>query len=213
MTLTLDVKGVKGEELRKALKPALEILRSGGLAVYPTDTVYGLGCNPLDEAALRRLLEVKGRVGKPLPLLTSSLADARRIAHFSHLALRLAEAFWPGPLTMVLPLGVELPAQVTMGLSKVGVRVPDSDVARLLAEGLGGIIVGTSANRSGEPPFKSFSDVYRWAAGRVDVVIDGGDCRYGLPSTVVEVEGDRVKLLRRGALEPSRIVEVCGYIE
>ncbi|RLF20705.1 MAG: threonylcarbamoyl-AMP synthase, partial [Thermoprotei archaeon] len=65
MTLTLDVKGVKGEGLRKALKPALEVLRSGGLAVYPTDTVYGLGCNPLDEAALRRLLEVKGRVGKP----------------------------------------------------------------------------------------------------------------------------------------------------
>lgn len=206
--LIIDVRRLKEErELKEALKPAVKSLRSGGISIYPTDTVYGIGCDPRNEEALNRLLALKGRSGKPLPLLASSIEVVRLIAEVTPEAEKLMRAFWPGSLTIVLPLKTSLPDQVTMGRPKVGLRVPDHVVARVLAEGTGGLIVGTSANKSGEPPPKSFDEVDPYLKERVDVLINGGLCPLGLPSTVVEIDGD-VKIIREGALKVEEILRV-----
>ncbi|MDH5815420.1 MAG: L-threonylcarbamoyladenylate synthase [Candidatus Nezhaarchaeota archaeon] len=204
--LIIDVKGLKDEnEVREALKPAIRSLRDGGILIYPTDTVYGIGCDPRNEEALIKLLTLKGRSGKPLPLLASSIEIVRSIAEVPPKAERLMRVFWPGPLTIVLPLKASLPDQVTMGERKVGLRIPNHVVARILAEGVGGLIVGTSANKSGEPPPRSFDEVDPYLKKMVSVVIDGGTCPLGVPSTVVEVDGE-VKVIREGAVKVEEVL-------
>lgn len=206
MTLIINIKYAKSElELRNMLRPAIEVLKQGGIVIYPTDTVYGIGCDPLNENALTRLLALKGRENKPLPLLASKIEVVKRIAEITPKAEKLIRSFWPGPLTLVLPLRIDLPRQVTFGKPKVGVRIPDSNVARILAEGIGGLIVGTSANRSGERAPRDFKDAYLWASGKVDVAIDGGPCPLGQPSTVIEVN-DEVKVIREGAIGINDII-------
>lgn len=204
----IDVKGLREEhEVREALKPAVKSLRSGGISIYPTDTVYGIGCDPRNEEALNKLLALKGRSGKPLPLLASSIEVVRLIVEVSPEAEKLMRAFWPGPLTIVLPLKTPLPNQVTMGRPKVGLRIPNHTVARILAEGTGGLIIGTSANKSGEASPRSFDEVNPYLRERVDVVIDGGPCPLGIPSTVVEVDGG-VKVIREGAVKVEEVLQI-----
>ena len=133
------------------VEEAVGIMREGGLVVYPTDTVYGLGTNPFSAEAVERVHNAKRRRGKPLPLLLSDPGQADRVAVVTKKARRLIEEFWPGQLTIVLEARPVVPEPVTLGTGKVGVRVPESPIARMLAEGLGGAIVGTSANISGAP--------------------------------------------------------------
>ena len=136
---------------REAIERAIEVIEAGGLVVYPTDTVYGLGCDPFNVRAVERVFEVKGRAGKPLPVLASGLEEAMRIAEFGPPALRLARALWPGPLTLILPKKPALPDVVTCGLPSVGVRVPGHSFALELIRACGGFLIGTSANKSGRP--------------------------------------------------------------
>ncbi len=198
--------------VREQVEPAARIVAQGGLVVYPTDTVYGLGTNPLDEEAVRRLFQAKRRPpGKPVPILVSSLRAAERIAVLSDVARRLAERFWPGPLTIVVPARPGLPCVVTGCTGRVGVRMPAHDVALELIEASGGVLVGTSANISGRPSPRTAEEAIRELGDRVDVVIDAGPTPGGVPSTVVQVEEDgSIRLIRRGPISLEQMVRELG---
>jgi L-threonylcarbamoyladenylate synthase len=177
---------------------AAQTVRSGGLAVYPTETVYGLGCNPLDVEAVKRLMDVKGERNKPLPILASSIGDADKIAFISRNGRQLASKFWPGPLTMVFPKKPTLPDVVTFGLDSVGLRIPDNDVALDLIRLSGGILVGSSANRTGEAPPREVQELSGELTTMVDVVLDGGVAVHGMPSTVADLTQEKPRILRDG---------------
>jgi len=195
-------------------------LRSGGTAIYPTDTLYGLGVDPGSEAGLARLLAIKRREeGKPIPLLLAGVEDAGRFArHVSGTASRLMARFWPGALTLVLPAEAGLHPAITGGGGTVGLRVPDHPVPRALARALSGAITGTSANRSGNPgDWESPEEIVREFTGEVDWVLWDGKVRQagareGGPgrsagSTVIRLTDDRPVLLREGMVPFRAIVE------
>lgn len=182
------------------------IVRGGGVVAYPTETFYGLGALARDEVALGRLAHAKGRPeGKPLPLVAADEAMVEEVARLEGLARRLAERFWPGPLTLVLPARPGLPAAITGGTGTVGIRVPGSEVARALCRAAGGPIVSTSANPSGGPPPAEAARIDPALAARLDGTLDAGPAPGGLPSTVVSVEGERLALVREGAVPFARI--------
>jgi len=192
---------------------ALKVLKDGGIVAFPTDTVYGLGADPASERAVEKIFSVKKRPrGLPLPLL---LADASDIAKFAEsvpeVARRLAERFLPGGLTLVLRRGASVPPWVVAGGETVAVRVPDHPVPIALARGLGGAIVGTSANLSGEPAPVVADDVRRQLGAAVDLVIDGGRCPGGTESTVVDVSGGSPVILREGAVSREAILKAIGH--
>jgi L-threonylcarbamoyladenylate synthase len=189
-------------DLQTRLVAAAGLLRAGGVVAYPTETFYALGALADRPDALARLAAAKGRAeGKPLPLIA---ADAEQVAAVASLgdpiARRLAERFWPGPLTLVLPAAAPLdPALCGPGPS-VGIRVPAHDLARELARAAGGPLVSTSANWSGEPPASTASGISQVVLARIDGVLDGGPTPGGMPSTVVEVARGAVRLLRGGVM-------------
>ena len=189
---------------------AADIVRNGGLVIYPTDTVYGIGCDPFNEGALRRLIRVKGREEKPLPIMASNLRSARRVASFTSAELKLAKHFWPGALTIVLKKKENLPSLVTFGRDKVGVRVPAHPVARSLAKLCGGLLIGTSANLSGMTPSKTAAKANQQFGKEVDVILDACSTEGGVSSTVVEMVGSRPKILRRG---PISMAEIRGVLD
>lgn len=199
-------------DIERGIELAAEFLRSDGVIAYPTDTLYGLGCDAFSLKALDRILEVKGRsADKGLPLLLADPDDVHLVArpdspHFQ----ALAEAFWPGPLTIVMEPAPGLPGPVLGPTGAVGVRVPDHPVPRRLAGALGKPIVGTSANLSGGPDPVTAQDVYRTLGDAIDHVVDGGPAHRGLPSTVVDITGERPRILRAGAITPNQIQKVCG---
>lgn len=189
------------------VRAAAEVLRRGGIVAYPTETFYGLGALARDAGAVERLALAKGRPdGKPLPLVAADRAQVDEVAEVDALAARLAEAFWPGPLTLVLPARPGLPALVGAGTGTVGVRVPGSEIARALALAAGGAIVATSANASGEPPVARTEDLSAPLRARLDGVLDGGPTPGGLPSTVVAVERGALRLVRHGAVPFPRLI-------
>ena len=176
---------------------AAKSVRKGLLVVYPTDTVYGLGCDPLNEAAVRRLFEAKGRQSKPVPVLCASPERAGDLVKLGVRGADLARQYWPGPLTIVAPLKRPVPPQLTQGEAYLGVRVPDHEGALALIAACGGWLTGTSANLSGAPSARSAAEAVDALGGSVEFVLDGGRLT-GLESTVVKVNGDEVTLLRRG---------------
>ncbi len=190
------------DDLATRIEEAACRLRAGGIVVYPTETFYGLGTLATRPEALARLAAAKLRpVGKALPLVAADAAQVEAVASLaSPLARRLAERFWPGPLTLVLPASPTLDPIVTGGSGTVAVRVPGSEVARSLARAAGGAVVSTSANLSGEPPPIRVADVSTELLARVDYVLDGGATPGGLPSTVVSVAAGAPALVRPGAI-------------
>jgi L-threonylcarbamoyladenylate synthase len=194
------------------ISEAAEVLRRGGVIAYPTETFYGLGALASDGAAVARLVRVKGRPdGKPLPLLGAGLAQLEAVAELSPLARRLAAAFWPGPLTLVLPARPGLHAAITGGAGTVGVRVTSGGVAAALAAAAGGALVATSANPSGGPPPTTAAGLDPALRSRLDLVLDGGATPGGAPSTVVALDGEQVTLLRPGAV-PIEAVRAAARI-
>jgi L-threonylcarbamoyladenylate synthase len=196
--------------LEARVAAAAAVLRRGGLVAYPTETFYGLGCLALDAAAVARLAAAKGRPdGKPLPLLADRLEAVERVAFLSPRARRLAARFWPGPLTLILPARPGLPAEVTAGSGRVGIRVAGGEVARALAAAAGGPLVSTSANLSGAPPPASPGALDPALVARLDGVLDAGATPGGLPSTVVAVEGEALTLVRAGAVPFEEVAAVA----
>lgn len=185
---------------KKAIREAVEIVKKGGLVIYPTDTVYGVGCDPFNVGAVDRIIRAKGRENRPLPVLAYSLRHAERIAIFNDLARDLASRFWPGPLTMVLKRREILPNEVTANQDTVGVRVPSSEITSLLTKQVGGLLIGTSANKSGERPPLTALEAQEQLSDLVDLIIDGGPTRIGKPSTVVDVTGKVARVLRKGPI-------------
>jgi L-threonylcarbamoyladenylate synthase len=192
------------------IEKAAALIRTGGVVVYPTETVYGLGCAPQINDAAMRVCEIKGRADKPLPLICSSLTVARKVVEFNPTAERLAERFWPGPLMLVLPAIMEYGMYVTHGAKTLGVRVPGHEVSRSLASRSGGVIVSTSANKAGETPPTTAEEAIQQIGEEVDIVIDGGPTPGTLPSTVVDLSGEQIWILRSGPITGTQIKEALG---
>ena len=182
------------------------VIASGGVIAYPTDTFYGLGVDPRDPRAVRRLFEVKGRSEERPILLLISRADevAAWAAAVPAPALRLMERFWPGPLTLVFAARPDVPRELTGGTGRIGLRVPGSEITRSLLSYLGGGITGTSANRAGGGDPRSADEVMDAVGDRIDLVLDGGVSQATLPSTVVDASGDALRVIRRGAVDIDR---------
>ncbi len=186
----------------RALDEAVAILRGGGLVAFPTETVYGLGGRAFDPEAALRIFAAKGRPQThPLIVHVEGEADARALAgEWSERAERLARAFWPGPLTLVVPRGARVPAVVAGGGDSVAVRAPAHPVARALLQRLGEPIAAPSANRYQSISPTRAEHVVKSLGDAVGLVLDGGPCEAGIESTVVDVRGEHPRILRPGAL-------------
>jgi len=189
---------------------AAQTVRRGGLVVYPTETVYGLGCDPFNIEAVKRILDVKGERKKPLPILAASIGDADKIASISPNGKRLAAKFWPGPLTMVFPKKPSLPDVVTFGGDSVGLRIPHNDVALHLIRLSGGLLVGSSANRTGEEPPRAVQEISVELKEMVDVVLDGGVTAQGKPSTVADLTSEKPRILREGPISLKELLDALA---
>lgn len=195
------------------LAAAAGVLRTGGLVAFPTETVYGLGVDACNSDAVARLYEAKGRPSfNPLIVHVASLADAEALVEFDDASRLLASAFWPGALTLVLPVkaGSKVSPLVTAGLDTLAVRVPDHNLARELMAAFGGPIAAPSANPSGQVSPTTFAHVRDQMTDRIDGIVQGGACGVGLESTIVATSPVPV-LLRAGGV-PSEVIEAAlGY--
>lgn len=191
---------------------AAEIIRRGGLVAIPTETVYGLGANGLDEAAVARIFDAKGRPqDNPLILHVAAPEEMEAICHdIPESAYALARAYWPGPLTMVLPVRDCVPRRTTAGLDTVAVRCPDCAITREIIRLSGVPIAAPSANLSGKPSTTTAEHVRHDHDGRIDAIVDGGPCRVGVESTIVDLTEDRPRLLRPGGITPEQLIAVLG---
>ena len=190
---------------------ASNIVKRGGLVVYPTETVYGLGCSPLDTRAVKRVLDVKGDRNKPLPVLAAGIEDVERVAFISQKGKRLAAKFWPGPLTMVFPKKSSLPDIVTFNHDSVGLRIPDNNIALQLISLCGGLLIGSSANITGEEPPRDVQEISGKLKEMVDVVLDGGPAVEGTPSTVADLTSDKPSILREGPISLKAILDALAF--
>ena len=192
----------------ESIDRAVEVLRNGGVVAYPTDTLYGLAVDPRSTVAVARLFALKGRDAlSAIPLIAASLEQARDAGEFSDRQLRLAKSFWPGPLTIVLPAAAVIARELLGAGSTVALRVPAHPTAQALAARHGFCITSTSANRSGEPAATTAQQVSNELMTGIDLVLDGGPSPGGAPSTIVDVTGDRPRLVRAGAIAWDRVLE------
>ncbi|HEV2973264.1 MAG TPA: L-threonylcarbamoyladenylate synthase [Pirellulales bacterium] len=197
-----------------AMRRAADALRRGGLVAFPTETVYGLGANALDPAAVARIFAAKGRpANNPLIVHVASVEQARELAAgWPKTAERLAARFWPGPLTLVLPKQPIVPELVTAGAATVGLRIPAHPIARALIEAAGVPIAAPSANRSNAISPTTAEHVLKSLGAEVDIVLDGGRTSGGLESTVLDLDSDPPRLLRPGLVGPAEIELWIGPI-
>ncbi len=200
------------KDIEEAVEEAARTVKHRGLIVYPTDTLYGLGADPFSEAAVNRVYEAKHREAKPMPLLVSSRDYVGRIAYVTDEARKLIQLFWPGPLTLVLSKKAVLPDLVTANLPKVGVRMPNHEVALRIIEACGGFLIGTSANISGQSPPRTIEEVLRQLNGSVDLVVDAEPLPIGVPSTVIDLTSDKPLLIREGAVRLEELEKALGKI-
>ena len=196
----------------KTAAAAANLIMNGQLVAIPTETVYGLGANGLDEAAVAKIFEAKGRPqDNPLILHISGPEQIELFCHhIPQKAYDLAEAFWPGPLTIVLPARKVVPRRTTGGLDTVAVRCPDNAVTREIIRLAGVPIAAPSANISGKPSTTTAEHVRHDHDGKIAAIVDGGPCRVGVESTIVDLTEERPRLLRPGGITPEQLVEVLG---
>ncbi|HEV3461453.1 MAG TPA: L-threonylcarbamoyladenylate synthase [Candidatus Dormibacteraeota bacterium] len=180
---------------------AAERLRAGAVIAFPTDTLYGVGARAADAAAVARLYQVKRRpAGQPMVWLVTDRAQVEQFAVVSPAATRLMDRYWPGPLTLVLP------APSPTDGSTIAVRAPDHDVARALLAALGEPIASSSANPAGQRPPVDADEVIAALDDELDLVLDGGPCRIGQPSTILDLSGATPRILRQGAIPSSELI-------
>lgn len=202
-------------EKQEEIALAAQLIREGKLVAIPTETVYGLGANGLDENAVLHIFEAKGRPqDNPLILHISEPREMEAICHdIPQAAWLLAEHFWPGPLTMVLPVRDCVPKRTTAGLDTVAVRCPKTAATRELIRLAGVPIAAPSANRSGKPSTTTAAHVLHDMDGRIDAILDGGACEVGVESTIVDLTGERPRLLRPGGVTPEELKALLGELD
>ncbi|MBR6478744.1 MAG: threonylcarbamoyl-AMP synthase [Lachnospiraceae bacterium] len=214
----MDTKIVRlgeGEKSEEALREAGEILKSGGLVAFPTETVYGLGGDALNPDSSRKIYAAKGRPSdNPLIVHLYRTEDLALVAReVPEEAKRLAEAFWPGPLTMILPKSELVPKETTGGLDTVAVRLPSHAGARKMIEYAGGFVAAPSANISGRPSPTTAKYVIEDMQGRIEMILDDGEVGIGLESTIVDLTTVPPQILRPGFITAEMLKEVLGAVE
>ena len=197
------------------LKVGAEIINNGGRVIFPTETVYGLGANALSEEAVRSIYDAKGRPSdNPLIVHIADFDEVESLAEtVPKKAKVLMEKFWPGPLTIILKRKPCVPDVVTAGLDTVGIRMPENEIAREFIRACKVPVAAPSANISGRPSPTNFKDVFSDMEGRVEAIIDGGDCSVGVESTVIDMSGDIPRILRPGGVTAEMIEAVIGEVQ
>jgi len=191
------------------LNLAAEMIKKGEIVAFPTETVYGLGADGLNVEACRKIFVAKGRPSdKPLSLHVASLEMAEKIARITAQAEKLFKMFCPGALTIILSKNKIVPDYVTGGKSSVGIRFPANDVALSLIKFSGVPIAAPSANLSGKTPPKTAQEVFNNLSGKIPLILDGGQCQFGISSTIIDLTGSEPKILRHGAISAEKIWEV-----
>jgi L-threonylcarbamoyladenylate synthase len=198
--------------LRRRADDAVRVLREGGVVAIPTDTVYGLAAACDDDEAIDRIFHIKGRSARvAMPLLLHDAASIHNyVSSVPHTLWALAEAFWPGPLTLVVPKNGEVSSRLTAGGDTVGLRVPDHWVPRYIVESLGKAITGTSANISGSPSLMTAEAVEASLGHVVDLVVNGGPANQPAASTVVDLTGENWKIIRHGRVSLEMIEQALS---
>jgi L-threonylcarbamoyladenylate synthase len=191
-----------GAPQRDAIDEAAKWIRAGSVVAIPTDTLYGLAADPFNTGAVARVFVVKGRAAaRALPLIAADAAQiARYLGALPKMAMRLADHFWPGPLTMLMPAAAALAPDLSGGTGKVGVRVPADPIARAVCAACGHPVTATSANVSGEAAPATADEVERMLGDRIEFLLDAGPTRGGAPSTIVDVTDREPRLVRAGAI-------------
>ena len=204
-----------GKDVKEGIYKAAEIIKNGGLVAFPTETVYGLGANGLDENAVPKIYEAKGRPSdNPLILHISEFDEIENIVkEIPDVAFVLADEFWPGPLTMVFKKSDIVPYRTTGGLESVAVRMPSNKIARELIKMAGVPVAAPSANSSGRPSPTKADHVLCDLDGKIDMVIDGGTVDIGLESTIVDVTGEVPVILRPGFITEEMLSEAIGRVK
>ena len=199
------------KDLEKLKEPA-KIINDGGIVVFPTETVYGIGTNGLDEKAVKRLYEVKKRpIEKPISLLVSNMEMVKQIAKdITEKEYKIMEQFFPGPLTIILKKKETVPDIITAGKGTVGVRMPSGEIARKLVEYANVPIAAPSANLSGEPSGTNIKNIIKSFDGKVDYFIDGGESQIGIASTIVQVIDGELHILREGNITKEQIEKLIN---
>ncbi|MDO4483377.1 MAG: L-threonylcarbamoyladenylate synthase [Clostridia bacterium] len=196
------------------LQAAAELLRSGQLVAFPTETVYGLGANAFDKDAVLSIFAAKDRpADNPLIVHVWCREQLKDICEVSETAEKLMDAFWPGPLTILMPRKESIPLEVTAGLPTVAVRMPSHPVAAALLKACNVPVAAPSANRSGKPSPTSARYVYQDMDGRIPMIIDGGDCDVGLESTVLDIGHGKPCILRPGGVTRDMLEKVLGEVD
>ncbi len=198
----------------KELERAGEVIKRGGLVAFPTETVYGLGGDALNPESARKIYEAKGRPSdNPLIVHICCMEDLEAlVSSIPESAIKLADAFWPGPLTMVLPKSELVPKETTGGLDTVAVRMPSHEIAKAFIREAGGYVAAPSANLSGRPSPTQARFVLEDMDGRIEMIIDGGDIPIGLESTIVDLTGDVPMILRPGYITEEMLAEILGEV-
>ncbi len=197
---------------KKAVASCALVIKNGGVVVYPTDTIYGIGCDPYNNLAVKRIFKIKGRdEKKPLPVLVDSMQNAERIVSLGTTGRALAGRYWPGALTIVAPIiDRRISPLIMAGSSNLAVRVPANNCVLMLLYRCG-YLVGTSANLSGKRGLKSAQEVLDSQLQGYDALLDGGRVKKGVESTIVSIEG-KPKILREGAIKSREVLGLIGRI-
>ncbi len=200
-----EILKVSPQHMEHVLEYSVQLILAGKIVALPTDTFYGLGADPFNLAAVSEIFRIKRRASeRPIPLLVSSLDQAADlVADPPELFFTLAKKFWPGPLTMVVPASRQIPLKITANTGRVGIRWPSAPLAEALITALGRPLTGTSANLSEHPACATAAEVEEQIGSVLPLILDGGATGGQRPSTVVDLRGDRVRILRPGGIADS----------
>lgn len=203
----VPVNSIAAEDSEETRTQAARIIAAGGVIAFRTDTFYGLGADPFNPEALRRVNGLKGRDGgKPILIVISDACEAERfISHYTPLFSSVSARFWPGALTIIGTAKPQVPQELTAGTVTIGLRLPDDEAVRSLIRLCGGALTATSANLAGEAPAQTAAEVTRAFPKGLDLIIDGGAAQSDKPSTVIDLSGERARLIREGVIPLSEL--------
>lgn len=190
------------------------IVKNGGIIIYPTDTLYGIGCNPYDKVAVRRLFKLKKRDNNPLPVLCENLAKVEKLVYLGEIGKKLASNFWPGGLTIIAKcISKDIPQEIRGNSGYLGVRIPNHKCALEIISLCGGILIATSANISGQKTLETPEEISKIFGNSFDVLIYAGAKPSGVQSTVVDVTNGTIKIIREGIITSNKVKKILNEDE